>query len=229
VGTSIIVLGLFYFSTLDAITSNTGLIMRMILLGIGLGSTMPIFTLAVQSAFAKERLGEVTAGTQLFRNVGGTVGTAILGGIMNSQLTKQMDNLQSDPFIAEVKQFDIGYTASHFDGSFIQSVLNRDNQQHIRDMLEKIPASYRTNTTADFNRFVNAAKVSFSEAIDKVFLVAGFLMVVALVIVFFLPEVPLRKSDRPSIEEAGVLLEDELGQSDEDCQPRVQAAERERL
>jgi hypothetical protein len=73
---------------------------------------------------------------------------------------------------------------------------------------------------------VAAAKVSFSEAINNVFLVAGFLMLVALVIVLFLPEVPLRKSDRPVIEEAGVLLEDELGQSDEDCQPRVQTTAR---
>jgi hypothetical protein len=145
---------------------------------------------------------------------------------MNSQLTKQMNGLQNEPFIAEVKQFDLDNTISHFDGSFIQSVLNRGNQEHIRDILEKIPEAYRTGTTADFNQFVAAAKVSFSEAINNVFLVAGFLMLVALVIVLFLPEVPLRKSDRPVMEEAGVLLEDELGQSDEDCQPRVQAAER---
>jgi EmrB/QacA subfamily drug resistance transporter len=226
VGTSIIVFGLFYFSTLQATTTNTGLVMRMIVLGLGLGSTMPIFTLAVQSSFTKERLGEVTAGTQLFRNVGGTVGTAILGGIMNSQLTKQMNGLQNEPFIAEVKQFDLDNTISHFDGSFIQSVLNRDNQEHIRDILQKIPEAYRTGTTTDFNQFIAAAKVSFSEAINNVFLVAGFLMLVALVIVLFLPEVPLRKSDRPVMEEAGVLLEDELGQSDEDCQPRVQTAAR---
>jgi EmrB/QacA subfamily drug resistance transporter len=221
-GTAIIVSGLFYFSTLHATTTNTGLIMRMIVLGIGLGSTMPIFTLAVQSSFPKERLGEVTAGTQLFRNVGGTVGTAILGGIMNSQLTKQMNNLQNEPFLAEIKQFDKGNTVSHFDGSFIQSVLNREGQGHIRDMLQKIPEAYRSGTTTDFNHFVAAAKIAFSKAVDNVFLVAGCLMLVSLMIVLFLPEIPLRKSDRPVMEEAGVLLDDELGHSDEDCQPRMQ-------
>ena len=50
--------------------------MRMIILGLCLGVTIPLFTLAIQSAFPKERLGEVTAGSQLFRNVDGTVGSA---------------------------------------------------------------------------------------------------------------------------------------------------------
>jgi MFS family permease len=223
-GTAIAVAGLFYFSTINIHTTNFALILRMIVLGLGLGATMPIFTLAVQSAFPKERLGEVTAGSQLFRSVGGTVGTAILGGIMNGRLTVQMDRLQNEPFLAQMKQFDTSGSASHFDGSFIQTVLNRDGQQHIQDMLSKIPAPYHDSATNNFNHFVASAKVSFSDAVDSVFLVAACLMAIALIIVFFLPEIPLRKSERPAMEEAGILLEDELGNADDDCQPRMQAA-----
>jgi EmrB/QacA subfamily drug resistance transporter len=224
IGTAIIVAGLFYFSTIGVKTNNLALIMRMIVLGLGLGATMPIFTLAVQSAFPKERLGEVTAGTQLFRSVGGTVGTAILGGIMNSRLTAQMNHLQNEPFVAQLKQFDTSNTASHFDGSFIQTVLNRDGQQHIRDMLSKVPAPYRPSALNNFNHFIGSSKVSFSDAVDGVFLVAACLMIVALIVVFFLPEIPLRKSERSAMEEAGMMLEDQLGNADDDCQPRIQAA-----
>jgi EmrB/QacA subfamily drug resistance transporter len=88
IGTAVSVGALFLFSTLHEATPNSLLILRMVFLGLGLGLTMPIFTLAVQSGFGKERLGEVTAGTQLFRSIGGTVGTAILGGVMNSQLIR---------------------------------------------------------------------------------------------------------------------------------------------
>lgn len=223
-GTAITVAGLFYFSTIGIHTTNIALITRMIVLGIGLGSTMPIFTLAVQSAFPKERLGEVTAGSQLFRSVGGTVGTAILGGIMNSRLTTQMGRLQNEPFVAQLKQFDNGNTASHFDGSFIQTVLSQDAQQHFRDMLSKVPAPYHESAMNNFNHFIASAKASFSNAVDGVFLVAACLMIAALIIVFFLPEIPLRKSERPAMEETGIMLEDELGNADDDCQPRVQAA-----
>jgi MFS family permease len=196
----------------------------MIVLGIGLGATMPIFTLAVQSAFPKERLGEVTAGTQLFRSIGGTVGTAILGGIMNSRLTAYMNRLQNEPFLAQLKQFDRSSSAGHFDGSFIQTILNQDGQKHIKDMLGKVPEPYKEDAVVNFNHFIASAKVSFSNAVDGVFLVAGCIMAVALVIVFFLPEIPLRKSSHPAMEEAGIMLEDELGNADDDCQPRVQAA-----
>jgi EmrB/QacA subfamily drug resistance transporter len=216
IGTAIIVLALFYFSSIDAHTTNMELIVRMIILGIGLGSTMPIFTLAVQSAFSKQRLGEVTAGTQLFRSVGGTVGTAVLGGIMNSRLNAEMQSLQDEPFVAEMKQFVPGNNAGPLNGTIIQSVLNPENQEQIRAMIAKSPAASQAAVSGDFNHFINASKAAFSDAVDNVFLIAACLMAVALIVVLFLPEVALRKAERPAMQEAGVLLEDELGQSDDE-------------
>jgi EmrB/QacA subfamily drug resistance transporter len=224
VGTAITVAALFYFSTISETTGNSLLILRMILLGIGLGATMPIFTLAVQSAFGKERIGEVTAGTQLFRSIGGTVGTAILGGIMNSRLTDQMNQLQSEPFVAQMQQFNIGEGQSRFDGSFIQGILNPDNQQHIRTLLLNVPAPYKASAIENFNHFIGSAKAAFSNAIDNVFLVAACLMLVALIVVFFLPEVPLRKSGKPALEETGIILEDELGNYDNNDRSHTRAA-----
>jgi MFS family permease len=221
-GTIITTTALLFFSTVNAATSNIELIIRMSLLGIGLGSTMPIFTLAVQSAFGKERMGEVTAGTQLFRSVGGTVGTAVLGGIMNSQLSSRMDVLQNKPFVTQLQQMNLpGASAAHFNGGIIQTVLNPTAQQHIRSLIDNMPGDH-TVAMANFNGFIVSAKSAFSHSIDAVFIVAAILMAITLIIVFFLPEIPLRKSDRPAAEEAGVILEDELAQSDEESQPRVQ-------
>jgi EmrB/QacA subfamily drug resistance transporter len=227
-GTAIIVIGLFYFSTLNAGMSNSSLVIRMIVLGIGLGATMPIFTLAVKSAFSQERLGEVTAGSQLFRNIGGTVGTAVLGGVMNYGLDKQLGGLKQEPFVGLMSRFDKGATASHFDGSFVQGVLNPQNQQQIRGLIQKLPAANQPLITRSFNHFVGSAKVAFTTAVDDVFLVGGIFMIAALLIVIFLPQIPLRSSAHPAVEETGVMLDDELGQSDDDCQPRVQAASNKR-
>jgi EmrB/QacA subfamily drug resistance transporter len=228
IGTAIIVGALFYFSTIDEHTSNTQLIMRMILLGLGLGSTMPIFTLAVQSAFGKERLGEVTAGTQLFRSIGGTVGTAVLGGIMNSRLGKGVARMQDEPFVARLQQFNAGTKPVHLDASLVQGVLNQDNQQHMRAMLQQVPEPSRPLVTDQFNHFIASSKVVFSDAIQGVYLIAACLMLIALIVVFFLPEIPLRKSNQPVAQETGRLLEDELGHADEDSQPRVQVAGQQR-
>ena len=43
-------------------------------------------------------------------------------------------------------------------------------------------------------------------------------MIVAFIAVLFLPEVPLRKSNRPVMEEIGVELEDEMGHRDRECE-----------
>jgi EmrB/QacA subfamily drug resistance transporter len=221
-GTIITTSALLFFSTVNAATTNIELIIRMSILGIGLGSTMPIFTLAVQSAFGKERMGEVTAGTQLFRSVGGTVGTAVLGGIMNSQLSSRMDVLQSHPFVVQLQRMNLpGASAAHFNGGIIQTVLNPTAQLHIRSLIDQLPGDH-TVAMGYFNGFIISAKSAFSNSIDAVFIVAAILMAITLIIVCFLREIPLRKSDRPAAEEAAVRLEDELAQSDEESQPRVQ-------
>jgi hypothetical protein len=183
---------------------------------------MPIFTLAVQSSVGKQRLGEVTAGTQLFRSVGGTVGTALLGGIMNSRLNSHMQLLKDEPFVAHMKQFTTGNNPTELNGTVIQGVLNPERQQHMRAAILKVSSP---SAISDFNHFISSSKKAFSSAIDTVFLVAACLTVIALVFVFFLPEVPLRKAERPAMEEAGVMLEDELGQSDDENQPRLQEPE----
>lgn len=224
IGTAIIVFALFFFSSINEHTTNFQLIIRMIILGIGLGSTMPIFTLAVQSAFGKERLGEVTAGTQLFRSVGGTVGTAVLGGIMNSRLTSRMLSLQNEPFVAQLQKLAPTKTGQ-LDGTMIQGVLNPASQQHIRDLILRSPTSTQTSINENFNHFIGAAKTAFSAAIDNVFLLAAILMVVSLIFVFLLPEVPLRKSEHSKMQELGEMLEDELGQSDDESQSRVMSRE----
>ncbi|MDB5224968.1 MAG: major facilitator family transporter [Candidatus Adlerbacteria bacterium] len=89
-GVAIATLGMYLFSQISPETTQLTLSLRMMVLGLGLGITMPIFTLAVQSAVSPNRVGEVTAGVQLFRTVGATVGTAILGGVMNSQLAARL-------------------------------------------------------------------------------------------------------------------------------------------
>ena len=78
---------IFFLSKMGIDTSQTTLVVRMVGTGIGLGITFPIFTLAVQNAFDHSKMGVATASTQLFRSIGGTVGTAILGGVFNSRIS----------------------------------------------------------------------------------------------------------------------------------------------
>lgn len=85
-GLVVVVAGMWLLSTLSAATGTLELSLKMIALGAGLGVTMPVFNLVVQSAFGIERLGVVTASVQLFRSVGGSVGGALFGGLVNQKI-----------------------------------------------------------------------------------------------------------------------------------------------
>lgn len=201
IGMIITVIGMALFIQIGVNTTNAGLSWRMVLLGIGLGSGMPIFTTVAQSAFGQERLGEVTAGTQLFKNIGGTVSTAILGGVMNSQLSSQLTNIQNDPFVATLKQLDPA-ALTKIDVNTIQGFLSVDGQAQIRGMIAEAPQAMQSQLSASFAHFLDTIKTAFSHSIDHVYIISAILMFVALVLVFFLPQIPLRKGRHSASEEA---------------------------
>ena len=58
----------------------------MLVLGVGLGLVMQVLVLAVQNAVPYEQLGVATSGATLFRSIGGSLGTAILGAIFANRL-----------------------------------------------------------------------------------------------------------------------------------------------
>jgi hypothetical protein len=64
----------------------------MLLVGFGIGVTFPLFTIALQAQF-QTRIGEVTAATQFFRQIGGAVGVALLGGVMNASFGRELTSL----------------------------------------------------------------------------------------------------------------------------------------
>lgn len=206
-GVFIIMLGMFLLTNIGMDTTKLGLFVRMAILGVGMGSTMPIFTIAVQSAFSNERLGEVTAGTQLFRSIGATVGTAVLGGVMNSQLASQLISIKQEPFVAMMKPPIFGSNDPHY-----INLLNPESQAQMLKMFAHLPQSFQPQLSANFDHFLKAIKTAFSHSIDSMFIVSTILMFLAFIVVLFLPQIPLRKTNRPALEEIGLELEAEFGQ-----------------
>ena len=214
-GVALSVLGMYLFSRAGIGTGKSGLIVDMAILGVGLGMTMPIFNIAVQSAFERSKLGQVTASLQLFRSVGGTFGSAVLGGILNHYLANGLPALQAEPYTV------LTNSASQISVDSVQSVLQPIVRTQIEASFLKLPDSLATALRADFAEFFHSVQTLFSTAFDKVFLFATAFMLAAFVAVLFLPEVELRQSHRPAVEEAGAELEAELGQMDAPREPEL--------
>src|SRR5690606_9328426 len=74
--------GAFLLSQMDASVSNGVVVRNMVIIGLGIGVSMSLFTIITQNAFPIQKLGEVTASLQFFRSIGGTIGVAVLGTVM---------------------------------------------------------------------------------------------------------------------------------------------------
>ena len=61
----------------------------MLVLGLGLGMVMQVLVLAVQNAVPYDMLGVATSGSTLFRSIGGSLGTAMLGAIFSGRLAAE--------------------------------------------------------------------------------------------------------------------------------------------
>jgi EmrB/QacA subfamily drug resistance transporter len=64
---------------------------KMVLLGIGLGPTIPLYTIAIQNAVPPQQLGVATAMVTFFRQMGSTVGLALVGSLFGSTLSHELD------------------------------------------------------------------------------------------------------------------------------------------
>jgi EmrB/QacA subfamily drug resistance transporter len=89
-GTAIAAFGMYLLSSLDATTGSGVAALHMLVLGLGLGLVMQVLVLATQNAVSYEQLGVATSGATLFRSIGGSLGTAILGAIFTARLTAEL-------------------------------------------------------------------------------------------------------------------------------------------
>jgi EmrB/QacA subfamily drug resistance transporter len=64
-------------------STNNDVVLAMIVLGLGMGTGMSLFNLLVQNALPN-KIGQATAALTFFRQIGGTVGLAAMGAVMNS-------------------------------------------------------------------------------------------------------------------------------------------------
>jgi EmrB/QacA subfamily drug resistance transporter len=90
VGSGVMTAGLFLLSRLHAGTGLLAASAYMLVLGMGLGLVMQVLVLAVQNSVEYEDLGVATSGATLFRSIGGSLGTAVLGAIFAGQLSSHL-------------------------------------------------------------------------------------------------------------------------------------------
>ncbi len=90
-GPLVLTAGMVMLWRLDEHATNSQAARAMVVAGIGIGSMMQVFVLSVQNVVRPARIGSATALTQFSRQIGATIGVAIMGAIVNSGLPPGTD------------------------------------------------------------------------------------------------------------------------------------------
>jgi EmrB/QacA subfamily drug resistance transporter len=92
-GALVVGAALFAFSRLQVNTPYYALALIMYAFGMGLGFTMQVVVTAVQNSVDRRHMGVATASVTFFRSMGGAIGTALLGAILNIRLKHHLSEI----------------------------------------------------------------------------------------------------------------------------------------
>ncbi|MGH3338336.1 MAG: MDR family MFS transporter, partial [Propionibacteriaceae bacterium] len=92
-GALVVGLALLAFSRLQVDTPYYVVALIMYAFGTGLGFTMQVVVTAVQNSVDRRNMGVATASVTFFRSMGGAIGTALLGAILNVRLKHYLSEI----------------------------------------------------------------------------------------------------------------------------------------
>ncbi|PZS12559.1 MAG: MFS transporter [Pseudonocardiales bacterium] len=175
VGSALLVLGLVLMSRIGAGTPLWQTDIFMLIFGAGLGLNMQTLVLAMQNAVEPKDMGVSTAAATFFRQVGGTLGTAVFLSILfsaaGSHIKSQYQDAAATPAFRQAARAHPDQLASLGNGAKLNDT----------SFLSRIDA-----------QLAHPYLVGFSQAMDLVFTVGAAVLVFAFILSLFLKEVPLR-------------------------------------
>ena len=193
-------LGMFLLSRMDVTATDPLVIRNMVVTGLGIGVMMSLFTIVVQNAFSRERMGQVTASLQFFRSIGGTIGLAIFGTVMSNRFQAALQ----ENMPASVTQ---AVPADRLAALQNPQVLLAPQATA---QLQQSFAAFGAQGQGMFAELMQAIRASLAVAITELFFFGCLAMALGFVVTLFLEEIPLRRvhHTQPAIEAA----EDELAE-----------------
>jgi len=164
----LVVMGMGYFllTRMDVHTDNGTVVRNMVLIGLGLGTSMQTYTLIVQNSVSRSEMGVATSATQLFRSVGAAIGVAVMGTVLTQSLN---DAIPRHLPPAAVKSF-------RSSAGSAGSVLDPSLLSHLPPLVAA------------------GIRAGLSDALHNVFVVGLPFIAIALVASFLIREIPLRRT-----------------------------------
>jgi EmrB/QacA subfamily drug resistance transporter len=165
-GVAVMIVGMYLLAQVVPTTPQWHVVAALIVVGLGIGVTFPLYLTAVQVALPRKYLGVASSQIQFWRNLGGTVGSSILGAVLANRLPDYLKTRIADLHLPPQV---LGRLPSGGANSILQP-----------GALNQLPTAVAT-----------AIRLALSDTLHDIYFLAGLILVVALISTVFLKEVPL--------------------------------------
>jgi len=167
-GVAIVILGMWMLSQITPSMPEWRVVVDLIVVGTGIGVTFPLYLTAVQTALPRQYMGVASTQIQFWRNLGGTVGSAILGAVLTNRLP--------DYLAARISALGIP-------PQVLQNLPKTGSANAILDpgLLARLPGPV-----------IGAIRSALADSLHDIYVFAGLVLILALVATVFMREVPLK-------------------------------------
>jgi EmrB/QacA subfamily drug resistance transporter len=174
-GFGVALTGFGLLATLSTDATRWDVTWRMIVLGVGLGPAMPLLNLVIQNAVPFQKVGVATASRQFFLQIGAAVGTAIFGTALSTRLTAQLART-AGPLLAQLSPSARAVNLEHLrSGAVSSGAVSGSMSPALREVVRQ----------------------AFAVSVTQIYTYAAFVLAAALLVIVALPELPLRRTNRP--------------------------------
>jgi EmrB/QacA subfamily drug resistance transporter len=185
VGMVLMTAGMYLLTTLTVNSTQFQVARDVIAFGLGLGMSFAVFNVVAQNAVKAQYISSSTSALQFIRQIGGTLGLAVLGSIVNQQLKER--------------------TATDVPASALSSIPPQFRSQitnpqalfsnAIDKAFSAIPnPGVRASLLQALGQIRHGVRLALADSIHTAFVIGLAALLVALFLTFFIKEIPLRKT-----------------------------------
>lgn len=174
-GAAVSAAGMFLLAAMGRDTTSTAIVFDLTIVGIGFGCVQPIFNLAIQNAAPRHQMGAATASSQFFRSIGSTIGVAIFGTLLLGLYHRGLAAaIPAGTPAALSRLFDNPLDVARADSAVLAQLSSEPGTAALLPVLR------------------DATRASLASAMHVIFIAAGSVLALTLVLAILLPELPLR-------------------------------------
>jgi len=175
--------GMYLLTMLDASSTQLQVSLDVVVFGLGLGISMSVFNVVSQNAVAARYMSSSVSAIQFIRQMGGTIGLAVIGSLVNQELTRQIPRHIPGNVLARVP--------AGVRGSLLNPEALFGGQ--LSQVISSVPPQARANLTQILPVIKEGVRVSLADSVHIAFVIGMVLALVAATASLFIKEIPLKR------------------------------------